>query len=600
MKIMLGLERKERIMHKVSKARRKNGLQTLSASILILIGTFLFTTSVLRAEPFVFVSLPDTQIYSDDRYPGDGRIPAVTDPRGTAEIFTDQTQWIANNADELGIRYVGHLGDIVQNGSNLDEWARAKASMNRLLDADIPHGTVMGNHDDNHGGNYMQNYLDNFGPQVFEGRPWYVASSPGGGANFQLLEHEGKKIGFLNFSIDQPQSEIDWANQIIELHPNVIFIIGTHRYLYDFKLASGRYGETVNSPFGPLKIQENFEDGVVTPNTGEDLFNELVSQHPNIVMIHAGHFHSEWLRLDGKNSAEQTVIQILTDYQSTRNGGDGWLRIYKMDFDNNKFEFETYSPTLDRYRTTIDHFVETIHVAYAERDQVMAALGFSEAEYFALLESLRDIPEVPNGFLYFHPDFNQPAERAYYNQYLSDLFHGNIPKGFEDIAAWEGLWLQAFAKDPRDPSNFDDWVRSPRGTMDVDYSAYYTPLETICSTLGNGRRSSRLDLDIFTFSGKADEDITVRLGTDPFMLNSEANATLMVMDRIRGVRLFEMDRGPLPKDIFLSLPAAGEFMIMVSKQHEFAQGEPYSGGYCLSLEAAPEIRESLEATRWVE
>ncbi|MBW2366595.1 MAG: hypothetical protein JRH15_01780 [Deltaproteobacteria bacterium] len=459
-------------MHKVSKTWRRNGLQTFVALILLLTGGFWLTPSTLHADPFLFVSLPDTQVYSENRFPGDGRFPAVTDPRGTGAIFFDQTQWIVDNADDWGIRYVVHLGDIVENGDNLDEWARAKAAMDILLQNDIAHGTVMGNHDSNHGPDYQQNYLDNFGPSVFEGRSWYRASSPGGGANFQLLEHEGEKIGFLNLSIDQPQSEVDWADEIIKNNPDTIFILGTHRYLYDFKLAGGRYGETVDSPLGPLVIQDDFEDGVVAPNTGEALFNKLVSRHPNILMIHAGHFHSEWVRLDGRNNAEQTVIQILTDYQSTRNGGDGWLRIYEMDFDNNTFKFETYSPTLDRYRTTIDHFVEAIYIAYGGREEIIAALGITEATYFVLLERLKDVPEAQDGFLYQHPDFDEPDEQAYYNQYLSDLFHGQIPPEVGDIADWEGLWLEAFAANPQNPQDFSDWVRSPSGIMEIDYSAY--------------------------------------------------------------------------------------------------------------------------------
>jgi hypothetical protein len=446
---------------------------TTAVVLLMLFGCFILAPSALIAkEPFIFVSLPDTQVYSENRFP-DNRYPAVTDTRGTAAIYFDQTNWIVDNFSELPIGYVGHLGDIVQDGNNLDEWARAKAAMNLMLDADIPHGTVMGNHDDNHGSDYRKNYLDHFGPQVFAGKAWYTASSPGGGANFQLIEHEGIKLGFLNFSIDQPQAEINWATQIVENHPDTIFIIGTHRYLVDFKLIAGRYGETVDSILGSFDIPpDNPVSGVVDPNSGEELFNQFVSRHQNIMMIHAGHFHSEWLRLDGLNSGNQMIVQILTDYQSTRNGGDGWLRIYEMDFDDNSLSFQTFSPTLNRFRTTIDHFVETIHTAYVERFQVMAALGLTEEEYFALLESLKDVEAVPDGFLLLHPDYNEPAEQAYYATYLNELFLGNIPDGFDNIVEWEGLWLQAFAANPFNPFDFSDGARSPRRTISVDYAAY--------------------------------------------------------------------------------------------------------------------------------
>jgi len=427
------------------------------------------------AEPFVFASLPDTQVYAENRFP-DGRTPAVTDPRGTGAIFFDQTGWIVDNAARLGIRYVGHLGDIVQDGNDLAEWALAHDAMHLLLDADIPHGTVMGNHDDNHGPDYRRNYLDHFGPQMFQGRSWYTESSPGGGANFQLLEHQHRKIGFLNFSIDQPQAEVDWAREIVEAHPDTIFILGTHRYLYDFRIAGGRYSEDVATPIGTVNLAGGPVDGVVEPNSAEDFFQEFVSQHDNILMIHAGHYHSEWVRLDGLTPAGKTILQILTDYQSTRNGGDGWLRLYELDFENDELRFETWSPTLDRTRSTIDHFVETIFLAWDQRHQIMEVLGVDERAYLFLLDFVfkRD-DAIPDGFLLQHPDLDEPEEQAYFERYLDELFLGNPPPGFDDIHEWENMWMIAFAADPDDPFDFSPSTRSPSLELDVAFDDYFTP-----------------------------------------------------------------------------------------------------------------------------
>ena len=51
------------------------------------------------ASDFTIIVLPDTQHYSD-QFP---------------EIYTSQTQWIAENKDDLNIVFVSHMGDIVQN-----------------------------------------------------------------------------------------------------------------------------------------------------------------------------------------------------------------------------------------------------------------------------------------------------------------------------------------------------------------------------------------------------------------------------------------------------------------------------------------------------
>jgi hypothetical protein len=444
---------------------------TTPVRLALLAATMLAGTSA-AAAPFRFVALPDTQVYSENRFP-DGRFPPVTDPAGTGHIFGDQTQWVVDNAAAKNIRYVGHLGDIVQNGDNPAlapaEWALAKAAMDKLLDADIPHGTVMGNHDDQHGPNYMADYLTNFGPQNYAGRDWYTAASPSGGANFVQLEQDGRKVGFLNFSIDQPQDEIDWANGIIKANPDTIFVVGTHRYLYDYKLFAGRYGETNVTPLGTFTLTEGrqLEPGF---NTGQELFDEIVAANPNVLMIHAGHFHSEYLQVTGTTDTRGQVIEILTDYQDARNGGDGWLRLYTLDFDAGTLGWETYSPTLDRQRSTLDHFVETIQQTYTASGAVMQLLGIPDyASYLAWLDAnLKDNPLIPNGFLTQHPDW----DAAYYNQYLSDMFNGSIPDGFDDIHEWENLWMLAFAADIMNPLDFSDGLRSPSGLLRVDYDAY--------------------------------------------------------------------------------------------------------------------------------
>src|SRR5690606_24956393 len=56
-----------------------------------------------------------------------------------------QTSWIARNAGPLNIAYAFHLGDIVNNNTDL-EWQRAREAM-ADLDGIVPYGLVPGNHD---------------------------------------------------------------------------------------------------------------------------------------------------------------------------------------------------------------------------------------------------------------------------------------------------------------------------------------------------------------------------------------------------------------------------------------------------------------------
>ncbi|MBS3963014.1 MAG: metallophosphoesterase [Methylomonas sp.] len=450
--------------------------------IIILAGA-LAPVGTTVAQPFRFVALPDTQIYAENLFPDPNRFPPVTDPNGTGHIFAAQTQWIVDNAAAKNIRYVGHLGDIVQHGDDPlrapAQWTMAKDAMNNLLQADIAHGTVMGNHDTSHGNNYRADYLANFGPQVFAGRSWYAGSSPSGGGNYQLLEHGDRNIGFINFSIDQPQEEIDWASDILRSNRDTWFVLGTHRYMYDYKLFAGRYDEVNVTPLGTFRINNDGPDpAVIDPNFGQQMYDELVAPNPNVLMVHAGHFHSEYLRVGNPRNVQEQAIEILTDYQDARNGGDGWMRIYSMDFDANTFSWDTWSPTLNAYRSTLHSFVETIQQAYIQREQIKSVLGFptgalSDAAYFAWLDAtLKNNPLVPDNFLLQHPDMNEAHEQAYFNAYLSDMFNGNIPTGFDNILEWENLWMFAFAANQRNPFDFSNGLRSPSGFLSVNYSTY--------------------------------------------------------------------------------------------------------------------------------
>ena len=61
-------------------------------------------------------------------------------------------------------------------------------------------------------------------------------------------------------------------------------------------------------------------------------------------MVINGHYPGEGRRTD-LNNCNQPVHQILMDYQSRTNGGDGWLRYFRFKPSENKIYAYTYSPT---------------------------------------------------------------------------------------------------------------------------------------------------------------------------------------------------------------------------------------------------------------
>lgn len=81
-------------------------------------------------EDFSLVIMPDTQYYSETFH----------------ENYAAQTQWILDVSEERDVRFVIHVGDVVQNPGVEDEWKVASAA-HEILDGKVPYSIAMGNHD---------------------------------------------------------------------------------------------------------------------------------------------------------------------------------------------------------------------------------------------------------------------------------------------------------------------------------------------------------------------------------------------------------------------------------------------------------------------
>jgi hypothetical protein len=90
------------------------------------------------------------------------------------------------------------------------------------------------------------------------------------------------------------------------------------------------------------------ERGVHHCEDTQYMWDALVEPNPNVWFVLSGHVHFEFRRTDVANGHD--VHQLLADYQTLANGGNGWLRIMKFVPADNKVYVETYSPWLDRYQ----------------------------------------------------------------------------------------------------------------------------------------------------------------------------------------------------------------------------------------------------------
>jgi hypothetical protein len=122
----------------------------------------------------------------------------------------------------------------------------------------------------------------------------------------------------------------------------------------------------------------------------------------------------------------------------------------------------------------------------------------------------------------------------------------------------------------------------------------------ICSNLGNDPHPLLPDIDIFKFSATKGETVTIRIDADPSEAGTGKKLTLILTDKIRGTVLVKLDRSQLPNEITAKLPKTGEYLITVAEQILTTKDKRYKGDYCLTLEATPEIYQTLEPTPLVE
>ena len=276
-----------------------------------------------QKKDFTIVVLPDTQFYTQ-KY---------------THIFTCQTQWIRDHAKSENIKFVLHVGDITEH--NIDEeWKRANQSMS-LLDGCVPYSLCLGNHEMGSGSTETRfSRFDNyFGYSRYQSEKWYGGHMGDSNRNhYCFFEGGGMKFMVVSLEFGPTDAMLQWANEIIEQHPDRRVIILTHAYMADDDTR-----QDLDDRSNPHLERESFGE----VNNGEEMWEKLVKKHKNIFFVISGHIHCDRLsHLTSTGIHGNKVHQVLADYQHMENGGNGYLVIAKFVPRENKFYLSTYSPFL--------------------------------------------------------------------------------------------------------------------------------------------------------------------------------------------------------------------------------------------------------------
>jgi hypothetical protein len=288
--------------------------------------------------PWTLIALPDTQYYSST-YP---------------QIFDAQTQWIVDNKTERNILYVVHEGDIVDNDVD-DQWTNASHSLH-LLDLNVPYVLAMGNHDyPGAGGAFSRDttlFDKYFSLTSLDWQPTFKGTyEPGTASNsFHLFEANGQTWLVVSLEFGPRDAVLAWADRVLKANPSTNAIVLTHAYLYSDGTRFDHLTRT-DQAFNPHTYGVEALAGGV--NDGEEIWQKLIVNNPNVRIVLCGHVHAE-SHLTSTRDAGPPVHQILADYQDDGQGGDGYLRI--MTFQpNGAINVSSYSPYLKQYRTDAEN-----------------------------------------------------------------------------------------------------------------------------------------------------------------------------------------------------------------------------------------------------
>lgn len=299
-------------------------------------------------EFFSIAVLPDTQYYTALKH------------GGTMEMFEQQIQWIKDNKATEKIAYVIHLGDVVDHGDDANEveWERAKTALYKLEDAGIPYGISVGNHDQSPLGNPASpgtnsGYGVYFGRNHMQAFPWYggaYGSSNNSDNHYDLFTANGQDYIVLYIEFNSPGQEkysasienavMNWADGILTTYADRKAIVVSHSIL-------NRPTDS-NSDIKPGQGNNNTE-GEFT-NQGDVIYARM-KLHSNVFMMLSGHISGEAFRRDNYNG--HIIKTYLADYQSrenapydgsSRNGGNGLMRVMKFNTTKQKLSVRTFAP----------------------------------------------------------------------------------------------------------------------------------------------------------------------------------------------------------------------------------------------------------------
>jgi len=270
---------------------------------------------------FSIVILPDTQRWSKEE----------------PDIFNDAAKWIVINKETKNIKFVLHVGDIVQDDQVPAQWDAANTAMS-ILDGKVPYCFGVGNHDmkpiDDPNwkpdpNRDTTNFNNTFPYTRYQGESWYggrmlndiFIPADNYDNTYHFFSACGMDFMIVCLSIAPNDVHLEWADDIVSSHPNRRVIVVTHSYMDANSLLTY---DQYSPPGG---------------NAGKQIWEKFIKKHENIFFVACGHLNNGRLTSTGVNGnlVHQTV------------NNNELLRILRFVPEDNMIYVRSYKPSTGDY-----------------------------------------------------------------------------------------------------------------------------------------------------------------------------------------------------------------------------------------------------------
>ena len=279
---------------------------------------------------------------------GDTQKVSYNDP----DLFPYIYDYIVANVQSKNVKFVMGLGDITEK-SAAEEWTVARGSIKKL-DGFVRYSLVRGNHDDTAGFTSAFPLAD-------------YADVIAGSYNDTMLNtyqtFEVGKVKYLVLCLDHGASDsvLEWANGVVEAHPDRNVIVTTHAYLY-------RDGTTLDA--GDLYPPSKYGGF----NDGDHMWDKLIKKHENIVLVLSGHDpNSQITMVQTPGEKGNIVTQMLIDGQSVdlKEGSSGFVTTFYFSEDGRDVTVEHYAVLKQKYFLTENQFSFTLDLVEPTEEPVV-------------------------------------------------------------------------------------------------------------------------------------------------------------------------------------------------------------------------------------